>query len=83
MLCMPSPLFEFSGKDWDICELSREKLTLRAQVIDPELRGRAFGQQLSQNFTVASLTGVIILTISGGYHSQEMGLFSFNPPLRG
>ena len=28
-------------------------------------------------------SGVIILTVSGGYHSQKMGLFPFNPPLRG
>ena len=26
-------------------------------------------------------TGVIILTISGGYQSQKVGLFAFNPPL--
>ena len=28
-------------------------------------------------------TGVIILTVSRGYQSQKIGLFSFNPPLRG
>ena len=27
--------------------------------------------------------GVIALTVSGGYQSQKMGLFLFNPPLRG
>ena len=27
--------------------------------------------------------GVIILTVSGGYQSQEMGRFPFNPPLSG
>ena len=29
------------------------------------------------------LSGVIILTVSGGCQSQEMGLFPLNPPLRG
>ena len=28
-------------------------------------------------------TGVIILTVSGGSQSQKMGLFPFDPPLRG
>ena len=28
-------------------------------------------------------TGVITLTVSGGYQSPKMGLFPFNPPLRG
>ena len=28
------------------------------------------------------LTGIIILTVSGGYQSQKMGLVPFSPPLR-
>ena len=30
-----------------------------------------------------SSTGVIILTVSGGYHSEKMWLFPINPSLRG
>ena len=34
-------------------------------------------------WTPCALAGVIVLPASGGYQSQKMWLFPFNPPLRG
>ena len=35
------------------------------------------------SFQIRNETGIMILTVCGGYQSQKMGLFPFNPPLRG
>ena len=40
-------------------------------------------RQTLRQAPVSFFGGVIILTISGGYRSQKLGLFPFNPPLNG
>ena len=44
---------------------------------------RAGGIDRVMRFLVDMGTGVIILTVSGGYQSQKMWEFPFNPPLGG
>ena len=50
------------------------------------MRHEVDAQQLALDISLHDglvMTGVIVLTVSGGDRSQNMWLFALNPPLRG